>query len=159
MSIELVKKLYENTATIDDVVKVKQHLTPTYHGMRGGIGSPFFISEIGKFHNKSVGIVLIGNSVASYKGDIGNEMDFEIKYLSGILKDSKTHFEGSMTKDNLIFGVMKFNDNPDDHQGFYIFPSVDAELFKNYIENSLKINSSHNSSRIASSSAPRRAYP
>lgn len=159
MSMELVKNLYASTATIDDVVKIKEHLVPTYHGMRGGIGLPFFISEIGKFHNKSVGIVLMGNSVASYKGDIGNKTDFEMKYLNGILKDSKTRFEGSMTKDNLIFGVMKFNDNPKDHQGFYIFPSVDEKLFKDYVENNLKTNSSHNNSRTASSSAPQRVCP
>lgn len=138
MSKVLVKKLYDKKATIDDVAEIKQHLTPTYQGLRGGIGLPFFISEIGRFKDESVGIVLMGNSVASYKGMVGNKMDFEMKYLNGILKDSKTRFEGSMTKDNLIFGVMKFNNNPDDHQGFYIFPSVNTDLFNEYIKNNFK---------------------
>lgn len=142
MGEQLVKKLFNHTATINDLVEARAHLGPKYQGIRvteGLIGNPFFISEIGRYKNNSVGIIVEGRALASYSGKIGNKMDFEMKYLNNLHLKPKSilRVEGLMdNRSGQIDGTIKL-DNTLWHT-FRIYNSVSRELFYTMLNKQLK---------------------
>jgi len=124
MSEELVKKLYHHNVSMDDLMKVRESMRPLYRGLRinDSLSFPFFISHLGTYKDKSVGIIITDRDVASYKGKFSDKVSFDMKYL-GLHKLSPTlliRANGVMTLENsstvngdskIIQGYMTLKDN------------------------------------------------